>query len=552
MGRDRRTPRAASRAVSLDRRELLRLGLGAVTLAAACKGEGADTGADTGEDLAGTCGPEAPTQAGDTSAVADPGWQGDPFQLGVASGDPLHDRVILWTRLCPDPVDVAQTPAEEVELVWELGADPELTEVLQAGVVKASPELAHAVHVDVDGLEPDTVYWYRFRLGEHESPVGRTRTLPCADAALDWFETPFRVAFATCQKYSAGFYAAHRDLAEHQPDLVVFLGDYIYESGGSGVRDHSDGVDESFALDEYRNRYGLYRSDPDLQASHAAAPWVPTWDDHEVENNYAGSVDSGGTGGAAWDARRAAAYRAWYEHMPVRMAPPEDDSLPLHRSVRVGELLEILVLDGRQHRDPQPCEGQAGQPCEEVWDEDRDFLGPEQEAWVAERLAAGPARWTLFASPVVMLPMDFGGVFVNPDQWDGYPLARQRLLDALDAHGVTDALVFSGDIHASGVGWIPDDPADPSSGPRVTEFVVPAATSGATEDLEALGPLLALQEHIDWWDFVGKGWVLAELSAERVTVRYRICEDVRFPETTVSEARVWEVVAGSPGAVEVG
>ena len=548
MGRERRLPPAP---LSLPRRELFRLALGAVGAAglAACKGgDKGDSGADTGAgaDPLGTCGPGSPTAEGDVSGVSDPSWESDPFTLGVASGDPLHDRVILWTRLCVDPIDVAATPQEEVELVWELAADEAMTALLQQGVVMASPELAHAVHVDVDGLDSETEYFYRFRLGDWLSPVGRTKTLPCEDARPE----SMRLGFATCQRYSDGYYAAHRDLAEQRVDLVVFLGDYIYESTGSGVRTPLDGP-EPMDLDAYRNRYGTYRSDTDLQAAHASAPWMPIWDDHEVENNYTGEYDSAGNTGEDWAARRAAAYRAWYEHMPVRLAVPTTDELPMHRHAQLGDLVQVLLLDGRQWRDLPPCDGQFGRPCDEVWGEDRQFLGETQEAWLRERLQAGPAQWTFVASPVVMLPMDFGGLFVNPDQWDGYPLARQRLLDALDDHGVTDAVVFSGDIHASGVGWVPDDPADATTPARISEFVVPAITSGSNEDLEALGPLLGAQPHIQWWDFEGKGWVLVELGRERLVARYRIVADPTDVASAVSEARTWEVTRGAPGPVEL-
>jgi len=230
------------------------------------------------------------------------------------------------------------------------------------------------------------------------------------------------------------------------------------------------------------------------------------------------------------------------------MEPPTADALAIHRDAVVGDLVHVLLLDGRQYRDPQPCEGEAGQPCEEWWDA-RDFLGPEQEAWFAERLESSEARWVFVASPVVMLPMDFGGLFLNPDQWDGYPLARQRLMDALDAHAEAHPVVFSGDIHAGAAGWIPVDPTDTESAPHVTEFVVPAATSAISSEMEALGSVLGLQPHISWWDFSGKGWLLVELDRDELVARFRICADVTDPDTTLTETQVFRVSRGTPEAV---
>lgn len=276
---------------------------------------------------------------------------------------------------------------------------------------------------------------------------------------------------------------------------------------------------------------------------------MPIWDDHEVDNNYAGTADSNGNGGEDFTARRAAAYQAWYEHLPVRMAPPTGDSLPIHRSATIGDLAELLLLDGRQYRDPEPCEGSAGVYCDEV-SEDREFLGVEQEAWLDGRLAAVKPCWVLLASDVVMAPMDFGQVFVNPDQWDGYPMARQRLLDTLADHGHTDVVVFSGDIHAGGVTVVPSDPFDLSSPAALSELVVPAISSGIDEKLGALGGLLANQPHISWWDFDSKGWLLVELGRDRLVARFRVAEDATDPDSPVSETQTWSVARGTPGAVE--
>ncbi len=541
-------------APTVDRRSFLRLslaataalGCGADNAADSAQGGGSGGETDTGTpetDPSGTCGPEAPTASGAIDGARSGSFSADPFTLGVASGDPLHDRVILWTRLAVTAADVDATPAESVDVIWEISASETFGAVLQQGLATAEADLAHSVHIDVDGLDADTVYWYRFRVGDFTSPVGRTKTLPCADARPDGL----RLGFGSCQRYSAGWYVAHRDIAAQELDLFIFLGDYIYESGGSGVRDHEAG--EPFDLMGYRNRYGHYRSDPDLQAAHASAPWMPIWDDHEVDNNHAGPHTDGGDP-AAWTARRAAAYRAWYEHMPVRMEPPTSDALPIYRHATVGDLAQIVLLDGRQYRDPQPCDDQIGMRCDET-DEERTFLGEPQEAWFEERVEAHAADWLLIANPVVMLPMDFGGVVLNPDQWDGYPTARQRLLDALAANTAAgQPVVFSGDIHASGVGYIPTDPFDVQSAAAVSEFIVPGITS-LVEDLavEAIGSVLAEQTHIAWWDFTRRGWLLVEVSRERLVARYRLTEDATDPDAVVAEFVAWVVEPGSPAPV---
>lgn len=546
MGRDRRPILPPP---PVDRRRFLGWGAGAVgALAAACAGDktnSSDSGEDSGTpDTSGTCGPDAPTAAGDVSGAGEGPFSADPFGLGVASGAPLHDRVVLWTRLVVEPTDAASTPDEPVDVVWELATTAGFNELVQTGRVQTDSSLGHSVHVDVDGLEPDGVYFYRFRVGAFESTIGRTRTLPCADAQPD----ALRIGFTTCQNFMSGWYVVQRDMAAQELDLIIGLGDYIYESGRTGaVRDH--GADEPVDLNGYRDRYGLYKSDADLQAMHASAPFVPIWDDHEVDNNHAGE-DGPPQGAESWEARRAAAYRAWWEHMPVRGPAPTGDALTIHAELLVGDLAQIFLLDGRQYRDSQPCGDQIGSRCDET-DEDRAFLGAEQEAWLESRLRAAETRWVVFANPVVMLPMDFGGVFLNPDQWDGYPMARQRLMDAVATHALGEPVVFTGDIHASGVGYVPADPFDTSTAPVISEFVVPAATSGVSDDsIASIGSILGAQPHISWWDFVKKGWVLVELSREQLVARYRLAEDVADAASGVDEARVWVVDAGSPGPVE--
>ncbi|MEA3217376.1 MAG: alkaline phosphatase, partial [Acidimicrobiia bacterium] len=326
----------------------------------------------------------------------DPGLGRDPFRLGVASGDPLVDRVVLWTRLAPDADfdAVGGMPDQPVPLLWEMTDDRgDFQQLVATGIAVAEPGAAHSVHVDVPGLPAERWFRYRFRIGPWTSAVGRTRTAPAANA-----DAPaLTLAVGSCQNWQSGYYTAYPYLVADQPDLVVWCGDYIYEggAGGEGPRRH-DGP-AAVTLDEYRNRYALYRSDPALQGAHAACPWVVTWDDHEVVDNYAAAVDSAGRGGDDFQSRRAAAYRAWWEHMPVRLPAPRGPDLAVHREVRWGKLATLLILDGRQHRTPQPCGGGLADLCQGRDAEDATMLGADQEAWVAERFAASTAAgvvWT--------------------------------------------------------------------------------------------------------------------------------------------------------------
>lgn len=568
MGRDRRRAGqslwdgSALAASVVDRRRLLKLGAAALVGCAGGSSHGpgsgekldaggdsgkpdGDTGTDTGSppNTDGTCGPDASTVEGDTAGARTGRFTSTPFLLGVASGDPLHDRVVIWTRLVVEPTDVASTPTDEVDVIWEVSTTEDFADVLFKGMVATGPDVGHSVHVDVDGLDSDAVYWYRFVLGEFTSPVGRTRTLPCVDAQ----PALWRMGFATCQNWLTGFYAAHRSMAEQKLDLIVFLGDYIYEGGNAGpVRDH--GSSEPTTLEGYRNRHGLYRSDPDLQACHASAPWVVIQDDHEVDNNYTGVLWR-----SAEDtrARLAAAYQAWWEHMPVRVRPQPDGSVETQRSLHIGTLAQVVVLDGRQYRDDQPCGDVIGPRCDEA-DDDRAFLGAEQEAWLDEVIAENGPKWTIVGSPVVMLPMDFGGAFLNPDQWDGYPAARQRFIDAFDTHSPdTHVVVFSGDIHCSGWGWVPADPFVPDGAARLSEVIVTPISSIISDDrFVSLAGVLAAQPHIGWFDATHNGWVEAELSEEEMQVRYWSVVDITSPSSPVEVFRELLLTRGTVPAYD--
>lgn len=469
---------------------------------------------------AAACGDDGESAA---SPEAGPELAGDPFTLGVASGDPLAESVILWTRLAMDPLNGGGMPDERIAVSWEVALDAQFRTIVRSGTERAVPALAHSVHVEATGLAPDTWYWYRFGAGRWTSPTGRTRTLPAADSSPERFV----IALASCQNYKDGYYHAHRYLAREDIDLVTFVGDYIYESGVEGnVRDHDGPLIQT--LDGYRNRYALYKSDPNLQASHQRAPWVVTWDDHEVRNNYA-ALNVPGLSAAAARALRAAAYQAYYEHMPLRLTPPDDFAdMGLYRALVIGDLAQLHVLDTRQYRDPQPCDGAPGR-CPSARDPGRTILGGEQKQWLKDELTTSTALWNVIAQQVVFAPVDFGGSFINPDQWDGYDAERQELIDVFAAHG--NLLILTGDIHAGGFARLHAEPRNVES-PRIGyEVVGTSIASGG--DLGNLGPLAdAFRDRHAWVEYINavkRGYALCTLSRSDLRVEFRTV-------TTVVEA----------------
>src|SRR5215468_8492319 len=333
--------------------------------------------------------------------------RGNPFTLGVACGDPSPDGFVLWTRLAleplaPDGLGGMQAP---VPVAWELAADDAMRQVVRRGTVEAVAPSAHAVHVELAGLEPNRPYWYRFTALGEQSAIGRARTAPAPGNRLD----RLRFAFASCSNWQLGYFSAYRHMVEEQPDLVVFLGDYIYEYtlpalSARIVRKHDGPTATDLA--GYRNRYALYRTDPDLQALHAAAPCLLTWDDHEVENDYADEwSELVATKPEDFLRRRAAAYQAYYEHMPLReRSIPRDSTLRLYDRFRFGDLVTFSVLDGRQYRTKQPCElpqlrrGHiAPDTCTERLDPHHSYLGAQQEQWLFDGFRRSDSAWNLIA-----------------------------------------------------------------------------------------------------------------------------------------------------------
>jgi alkaline phosphatase D len=412
----------------------------------------------------------------------------DPFTLGVASGDPTPDGVVLWTRLAPKPLEGGGMPAHPIAVQWRVATDDRMQKIVQRGAVLAVPELAHSVHVEVSGLQPSRWYWYQFKVGNEYSPIGRTRTAPPAGSSES-----LRFAFVSCQHYANGFYYAHRHLARENLDFAVHLGDYIYEGAATSIvgRPHLPAY-EIASIEDYRIRYGLYKSDPDLKAVHAAFPWIVTWDDHETENDYAGFIPENAADPADnqpdFAARRARAYQAYYEHMPLRATQlPTGPYLQLYRRLGFGDLLLVNVLDTRQDRSaraPAGCDPavRIDGYCPSALDPSRTIVGEAQLTWLLSGLAQSTASWNVLANQVPFAPNDtnadpalrtFGG-----EKWDGYPLDRVQILDFIAERDLVNTIVITGDVHQNFVRNVPPDHIFLDAEPIATEFIGTSISTG--------------------------------------------------------------------------
>jgi alkaline phosphatase D len=488
---------------------------------------------------------------------------GYPFSLGVASGSPLPDSVILWTRILPDPLDARSAPRLAVPLRWEVAQDEAFRRIVAKGSAVATPELAHSVRVNVTGLQPGRWYFYRFLFGDAISPVGRTRTAPAAGSMPDLL----KLAVASCQHWEFGSYAAHRYIADSQPDLVTFLGDYIYEWGAFHLQHPQPGErivrqNESFDLQSYRQRYAQYKTDPDLQAAHLVAPWIVTWDDHEVANDYAADRDERLSKDFA--VRRAAAYQAFYEHMPLRLPPPRSfASVRMFQRYDWGRLARFHVLDDRQYRAVQTCPGKGlggsnsvgPRACPGLLDPRRTMLGTEQEAWLADGLQSSKARWNILAQQTLMaqstqlpiLTADDGRFWT--DGWDGYPAARRRLLDTLVSSRASNPLVLGGDVHTFYASELRADfsrPVSKNNPVIATEFVGTSVTSSSRPQ-QRTSQYVALNPHIKYGRSDKRGYMLMAISPKETRVQFMGLDEVRDPRTSQRALAAFRVADGRPG-----
>ncbi|GAA3958066.1 alkaline phosphatase D family protein [Actinoplanes auranticolor] len=490
------------------------------------------------------------------------------FSLGVASGDPLPGGVILWTRLMTGDGGSAAAgwARRPVEVGWQVARDERFRRVVRSGRTVARPELAHSVHVDARGLEPGHEYFYRFRALGALSPAGRTRTAP--HPRHDGSSLRFGVV--NCQDFQNGYWPAYRGLADEDLDVVLHLGDYIYEYDASSRfadRRHSatrtPGLNQLVTLADYRDRHAQYKSDPALQAAHAAFPWIVTWDDHETENNYADLLDEIDDTGAArqtpavFARQRAAAYQAYYEHMPIRAdLRPGSTDLRIFRRFDFGRLARFHVLDTRQYRSDQPgaFPGDFGLAAAGTANATGTLTGEAQERWLRSGLDHSPARWNVIAQQVMMSRIKFPNpagpvppLLANLDQWDGYAPQRDRLLRHLAQAPIANPVVLAGDIHSTWISELRTDFDRPEQAPVAAEFTATSISSDfpAAYDapLKAVNP--TLNPHVRYFDGSRRGYLRCRVGRGEWRTDVRTVETIEVRRTPVSTSASYSVEAGT-------
>lgn len=473
-----------------------------------------------------------------------------PFTLGVASGDPAHDGFVIWTRLAPHPLEPnGGILSDSMAVEWEVAEDESMKCIVLRGKAIAESAWAYSVHVETVGLRPDRWYWYRFRVGSAISPTGRARTLPAPGTTPE----RLRFAFASCQKYEVGYYTAYEHLIREDLDLVIFLGDYIYEKtdGGNAVRPH--GLPEANTLGAYRTRYAMYKSDPALQAAHAHAPWIVTWDDHEVSNDYANDIPEHPDrySREAFLDRRVAAYRAYYEHMPLRSsARPTGPDMQLFRHFDYGQLARFYVLDTRQYRTALPAGGRRQVASPALLDPNATILGSEQREWLFNGLKESESIWNVLAQQVLMASVDRdpGPEFVvDVDKWAGYEFERRAVLRFLTEHNIPNPVVLTGDIHSNWAIELRNDFDFSEFHPVAVEFVGTSISSSGdgVANPEYLEALLRDYPSVKFHNSE-RGYVRCELTAKEWRTDYLTVPFVSRHGAPLNTRASFVVESGTP------
>jgi alkaline phosphatase D len=494
------------------------------------------------------------------AALAQAVFEDNPFQLGVAAGDPLPDGFVIWTRLAPRPLEPDHgMPSQPMAVNWEVATDAGFGTVVRSGEVIARPELGHAVHVEVAGLEPGRPYFYRFVAGRERSGVGRARTMPVAGAALD------RVKFGIvgCQAYESGYYTAHRKIAAEDLDFIYCYGDYIYEGRGNRVFNSAAGPQENlrthiggeiYTVTDYRQRYAQYKMDTDLQASHASAAWFTVWDDHEIDNNWVSDQDQDGTDPQVFALRQQAAMQAYYEHMPLRRSSfPRGSAMQLYRRAQYGDLLDLNLLDTRQFRTNQPCEDRFNSSCDGINDRTAQVLGEAQEAWLLNNLNRSEATWKVLAQQIMVMDLDRNpgeGYGVNTDSWAGYRVPRERLLRHIRDRRIANTVVLTGDEHQNYAGELYLDGRNPEGAPIATEFVSTSISSGGDgQDQRAdQAEFLAANPQLKFRNSQ-RGYVICDVTPERWQTEFKVLDQIRNRDGVLSTRAKFAVEAGDARVV---
>lgn len=480
----------------------------------------------------------------------------DPFTLGVASGDPWADSVVLWTRLAPQPLapdGLGGMPSREIAVRWELAADDRFARVIRKGTVLTRPADAHAAHVEVGGLAPGREYFYRFEAMGHRSRTGRTRTAPARGQLA-----PATFGVVSCSRYETGYFTAYAHLASERPDLVLHLGDYIYETTGTPKAPVARPFDqgEIVTLTDYRRRYALYRTDPDLQALHATAPFAVVWDDHEVDNNWAGDIPEDAQTRDQFLTRRAAAFKAYHESMPLRrQAVPAGPAARIYRELAWGDLANLYMLDTRQFRDDQPCGDGNKVDCDDRLRPDRTMLGTAQEQWLRGRAATSRARWDVLGQQVffgqLLRPLADGRDALPMDSWNGYAAARARVLDMFSDRP-RNFVVLTGDVHRHYGGTLHAGGVEPDRPPVGAEFVTTSITSAGdgSDDTPDIDRVLSRNPNLRF-SCDRRGYLLAEVTPQSWTTHYRVVPFVTRAGAPLETRRSLVMEAGAPGLSRV-
>ncbi|GIM96912.1 alkaline phosphatase D family protein [Paractinoplanes toevensis] len=485
---------------------------------------------------------------GGLGAITGRGATPYPFSLGIASGDPAPDSVVLWTRLAPSPLAAdghGGMPAADVAVEWQVSTTASFGKLVASGTATARHRDAHTVHVVAGGLAPDTEYHYRFRAQGHLSLAGRTRTTPPPHTA----GRDLVMLFASCANFEAGYFTAYRRMAEERPDLILHLGDYIYEGAGKPDHTRKHLGPEIVTLAGYRRRYGQYKTDPDLQAAHASAPWLVVPDDHDVEDDFAGRTrldNIPALSATGWRARWTAAYRAYYEHLPLRpSAAPTGNGMRLYRRLHWGRLATFHLLDTRQFRAAQACGG-GWKTCAEANRPDRSLLGAAQERWLLDGLAQHHGTWDLIGQQVFFARQLTARGTANMDAWDGYRTSRDRLQQGWQDRSVRNPVVLTGDIHTAWANDLKSDYANPAAPTIGTELVCTSITSRGDGSPATTIPIKAANPHLRFYSD-RRGYVRTTITPTQLRADFRGIDAVSHPGAAVRTVGSFAILDGRPG-----